>query len=240
MRTEPAPSKPAAHLLRFDAHTPPTLDEARHALTAWAQAPTPLPRPVIIHPGFMMPAFALDGFRRTIAACATDTQGRVISQACHPVLPIRVQGDRLAARAEPLYALGDGKVDVIAHSMGGIVTREAARHLRPRGLRVARLFCLASPHQGAGFLAPYTPHHQARDLSLRSSYLDELNADPSSHDFEIHTFRLHRDRLISAESAHAVGDRHYDWPPLTRWFSTHAQAQWDIRLRAAVIGLLLG
>jgi pimeloyl-ACP methyl ester carboxylesterase len=189
----------------------------------------------------MMPPFMLDGFLRTLKECASGTDGRVVRAMCHPLIPIRELGRRLAERAEALYEEGDGQVDVIGHSMGGIVTREAARR-RGHGprLRVARLFCIASPHRGAGFLAPYWPHHQAQALRLGSTYLDELNADPSSHDFEIHTFRLHHDLLISEDSAHAVGQTHYDWPPLALWFPTHSQAQWDLRLRATVVGMLLG
>lgn len=230
-----------APTLVFDAATPPARDAVKRAVEQWARAPVPLPRPVIIHPGFMSPAFALDGFVRTLRRCATQVDGRVVRVPCHPLVPIRSLGTQLAERAEKLYEQGDGRVDVIAHSMGGIVTREAARQgLGRTGLRIARLFCLSSPHRGAGFLAPYTPHPHARALSVRSRYLDELNEDPTSRDFEIHTFRLHRDLLISRESAHAVGHSHYDWPPLLRWLSTHAQAQWDLRFRAVVIGMLLG
>lgn len=139
---------------------------------------------------------------------------------------------------ERLYAEGDGRIDVVGHSMGGIVTRDAARHRH--GLKVARLFSLSSPHRGAGWLAPYTPHPHAQALRPQSTFLAEVNADPTSHDFEIHTFRLHHDRLISAESAHAVGHTHYDWPSLRPWLSSHASTQWDIRICTAVVGMLLG
>lgn len=187
----------------------------------------------------MSPPWVLNPFLRTLKSCASRTQGRIVQAACHPFIPIRDLGRRLAARMEALCEEGDG-IDVIGHSMGGIVTREAARQRGGPRLRVARLFCIASPHAGAGLIAKLTPHHHAQALRVGSAYLDELNADPTSHDFEIHTFRLQKDLVISAESAHAVGGKHYDWPSSRRWITSHAQSQWDVRFCAAVVGLLLG
>lgn len=224
-----------------DANHTPASFAVGQALLHWTSNPVPLPRPVVLHPGFLMPACMLDGFYDTLRLCTTASAERIVRVQCHPMVDLKDLGALLAHRAESLYEEGDGFVDVIAHSMGGIVTREAARAVahRPR-LRVRRVFCLATPHQGAGFLASLAPHPQAQALCEGSTYLAELNGDGSSSDFEMHTFRLRGDVLVSAESAHAVGTTHHDWEPANPWLPPHAQAQWDIRIRAAVVGLLLG
>ncbi|MFC1766418.1 esterase/lipase family protein [Planctomycetota bacterium] len=55
------------------------------------------------------------------------------------------------------------QADVIAHSMGGLVSRYAAMEVpgKPR-LRIAHLFTIATPHQGALISIPPSPDPRAR------------------------------------------------------------------------------
>ena len=93
-------------------------------------------------------------------------------------------------------------MDVVGHSMGGLITREANR----RGLiQVNTLFSMASPHKGS-YLARYGPiFRQLRDMTPRSAFLRRLNADPNSRDFDVITYWMRGDFLLTQGSSESLG-----------------------------------
>ncbi len=210
------------------------LDEARRLLRAWAGDPRPLPRPVVIVTGWLIPAWWVNSVHRWLERCSTNGHVVVMRVPCAVELPLPLMAERLIERA------GGGPVDVVGISLGGVLAREAARTNRSRRLDVRRMFTIASPHRGARLVARFVPHHQARAVAPGSRYLDELNADASSQSFPITTFRLRGDHLINRASAHAVGTMHADWEPLTRLLPAHSIVAHDPRVLAMIVGAILG
>ncbi len=72
---------------------------------------------------------------------------------------------------------GAGRVDIVAHSMGGLATREYLEKLGGAA-RVRRVVLLATPNEGT--YAAYLAFGGGRDEMLPgSAFLDSLNAGPS-------------------------------------------------------------
>ena len=103
-------------------------------------------------------ALCLHGFLRTGASMLPvktrlqrEGWGRVETPSWrYELQQLDVLGERAAARISALSAAcGGGPVDVISHSMGGLVTRAALRHAPP----VGRVVMLAPPNQGARMAA---------------------------------------------------------------------------------------
>jgi pimeloyl-ACP methyl ester carboxylesterase len=212
---------------------------AHDALRRWGREPVPLPRPVVLLTGWGMPRHMLDAYRFALERLTVGWEGHIHRRAIHLLSTIPHLGSDLAEAIEDDEP-NASSVDVIAQSMGGIVAREAARAFRSTRLRIHRLYTLASPHAGGRPIVRCVCDPKAWALSQTSSYLCELNADASSHDFPIMTLRLRRDFFVPRHSAHAVGTRHYDLDCMRAWHPPHTWSQWDVRLMAIILGDLLG
>ena len=95
-----------------------------------------------------------------------------------------------------------GTVDIVGHSMGGLIARQANRM---GYVRIHTLFSMASPHEGS-YLARYgVGFRQLDDMSPGSQFLNELNADLKSRDFPVVTYWMDGDWLLTAPSSEALG-----------------------------------
>ncbi len=74
-----------------------------------------------------------------------------------------------------LRATGEGQVDLIAHSLGGILSRYAIQRLGLKG-RVRTLITMATPHQGT-YAAQYANTALTRSLRPGSEIIRALNGD---------------------------------------------------------------
>ncbi|MDP8255470.1 MAG: alpha/beta fold hydrolase [Candidatus Alcyoniella australis] len=70
---------------------------------------------------------------------------------------------------------GEDQVDVVAHSLGGLITRYAIQRLGMDG-HVRKLITLATPHQGS-YTAEYADTVQTRQLRPGNPLLKDLNSD---------------------------------------------------------------
>ncbi len=86
----------------------------------------------------------------------------------------------VAALRETLAASPDRTVDVVAHSMGGVVLRMALATSPELGVGVRRIVTLASPHAGTAFGRGLPLGAKARLLGTRSPLLHGLPALPAS------------------------------------------------------------
>jgi triacylglycerol lipase len=96
---------------------------------------------------------------------------------------------------------GDPRIDIVAHSMGGLATREYLKSPSASG-RVRRVVLLATPNEGT--YSAYLAFGEGReDMIPGSSFLDSLNAGPPvPNGVEAVTIRTPVDlHILPAESA---------------------------------------
>jgi triacylglycerol lipase len=77
-------------------------------------------------------------------------------------------------------ASGRQKIDVVAHSLGGLATRHYIKFLGG-DKRIRRLVTLGSPHHGIGYTLPIQWITVARFLKPGSSFIDRLNNPVEAH-----------------------------------------------------------
>ncbi len=95
---------------------------------------------------------------------------------------ISVYGDRLSEIVDKvLYFSGKNKIDIVAHSMGGLVTRD---YIENKGgmNRVNKLILIATPNNGTeGYIKTYCgnlhPGPECVDMKKGSEFLRDLNKD---------------------------------------------------------------
>ena len=205
--------------------------EAEERLRVLATRPRRLERPVVLVHGW------LDGprrFRKMIAhleTCAPGSEKKIHCVSLDGSGPIDGLAERVARECAPL-----GEVDVIAHSMGNLVARQAdGKH----GLKIKRLFSLAGPHTGGRFaFLIHRVHDQVRDMDARSVFIRKLNSNSKSMDFKIVTFRVRGDPLVSRTSAHFVGSEHHELRRLL-FRKAHKHLPQDERVIAYILEALL-
>jgi pimeloyl-ACP methyl ester carboxylesterase len=209
----------------------PQVTAARERLKEMSAAPRPLPRPVLLLHGLLDLPARFDLLARQLEQCTSNAQGLVKNGKMSGTCPI----DTLAQRLAQQYA-GLGEIDVIAHSMGNLAVRQACfKH----GLKVHRLFSLAGPHGGGRFTWPLRYWHpQIKDMAPGSKFLSSLNAAPSSQDFEIRSWHISGDSVVSRKSAHLVSDSSRELP-LRLFIDSHVNIAQDCRVMAEVIDGLL-
>ncbi|MEK7466365.1 MAG: alpha/beta fold hydrolase [Planctomycetota bacterium] len=211
--------------------------EAELDLKSMAEAPKPLRRPVLLLTGWMEPPSNWKRFRDFLESSTCGCEREIVC------LDLRGPGG-LAAAVEKVLAAGEllGEVDVVAHSAGGLVAREAARASHgERRLRIARLFAIATPHIGSpwGKFWPIVPYPlQAADCRPASDFLASLAGDPSTTSMPITNYWAEGDVVVPRESAQAVGSEHFAYSR-PKGFFIHRRCAGDPRLARDVIAALL-
>ena len=102
-------------------------------------------------------------------------------------------GDLLRFVEEVLSVTGEERVDVVAHSLGGIIARYAVQRLG-MGPAVRTLVTLATPHQGT-WAAQWANTTLTRPLRPDSEMIADLNGEDLS-DYGIRLVALHSDRDV--------------------------------------------
>jgi pimeloyl-ACP methyl ester carboxylesterase len=103
--------------------------------------------------------------------------------------------ERLAERIDELcFSLGVERLDLVGHSLGGIVIRN---YLRRTGSlsRIRRCVSLGSPHSGTR-LAVFALSPAARDLVPGSEFLDGLNALPLPAEIPFTAIQSRHDNIV--------------------------------------------
>lgn len=138
----------------------------------WREAPEDAPHPVLCFHGFTQNASNFVGIRRALAERGRRTAAFTLG---FPGRRVAAYAPRMIAHLEEALSRHPEGIDVVAHSMGGVVLRVAMAE-RPdlaRGLR--RVVTLGTPHRGtASVRGPLWLAPEARDLSRRSGLLAEL------------------------------------------------------------------
>ena len=92
-----------------------------------------------------------------------------------------------------------GRVDLVAHSMGGLVARFYLQRLGG-ARRVDRLVTLGTPHRGT-HAANFVPSALVRQLLPESRFIRELNALPAPKGVHVTSIVAGRDLLVQPTSA---------------------------------------
>jgi triacylglycerol lipase len=87
-----------------------------------------------------------------------------------------------------------GRIDIIAHSLGGLVARSYIQHL-DGGRRVDRLITLGTPHYGT-HAAHFIPSAFVRQLNPGSPFFQDLNSRPFPQTVSCTSFAAGSDALI--------------------------------------------
>ena len=211
--------------------------DAELELKEMAETPKPLRRPVLLLTGWMESPSNWKRFRAWLESSTSVGDREILCP------DLRGPGGLAAAVEQVLALCADrGEVDVVAHSAGGLVAREAARESRgDKRLRIARLFAIATPHQGSpwGKFWPILPYPlQAADCRPQSEFLASLDSDPSTASMPISNFWAEGDVVVPRESAQAVGVEHHAYSR-PKGFFIHRRCAGDPRLARDVIAGLL-
>jgi pimeloyl-ACP methyl ester carboxylesterase len=90
--------------------------------------------------------------------------------------------------------VGGGRIDLVAHSLGGLVARTYLQ-LLGGARRVDRLITLGTPHHGT-HAANFIPSAFVRQLLPGSPFLEHLNAQPAPEGLRVVSIVAGRDLLI--------------------------------------------
>lgn len=138
------------------------------------------------------------------------------------------------ARESLVEAAGGEEVDVVAVSMGGLVARHAAA---TGGLKLRRLFTIATPHAGADLAALPTPDPLMQDMRSDSEFMKKLNAAPAS--YELYPYAALGDVIVGTPNAAPAGD-HPWWVATGPLAEGHVAAALDPRILADIARRLRG
>ncbi|MEU7023167.1 alpha/beta fold hydrolase [Streptomyces sp. NPDC046203] len=132
------------------------------------------PRPVVLLHGFVDNRSVFVVLRRALARAGRG-RDRVESFAYSPFTrDLRTAADALARQvAELLARSGHTEVDLVGHSLGGLIARYYVQHLGGDA-RVRTLVMLGTPHSGTAFGRPVDAHPLIRQMRPGSEVLREL------------------------------------------------------------------
>jgi triacylglycerol esterase/lipase EstA (alpha/beta hydrolase family) len=135
--------------------------------------PAPAVLPVLLVHGVMCNAGVWYGFRRRLGALGV---GPIYAMTYGPPLAsIERFAEQLAAKIDQmLAATGAREVVIVAHSMGGLVSRAYLR--RFGGAKVRRLITIGAPHRGS-MHARFFPGRSLAEMRPDNAWLDELNVE---------------------------------------------------------------
>lgn len=200
--------------------------------------PTALARPVLVLGGWRSPAFVMRAFTHRLVRC---TSGRHEDYLCLSY-PLRTRLGEIARHVveqvqERWPAEGDAQtveVDVVAHSMGGLVARLAALPGGAEGRRLAarRVFTLGTPHRGARLARLPAVDGAVRDMRAGSDLLERLDDGLRRCEFELVCYAHLRDKMVGATRCAPPG-REPIWTGGTRIFS-HFSVLTDTIIRADI------
>ncbi|GLY63816.1 lipase [Amycolatopsis taiwanensis] len=172
------------HLARY-----PTAVGRRWTIAAPAP-PTVLERPLVVLPGLADNAAIFTELRRALP-------GPVVSFGYSPLIgDVRVAAGQLAEQIEELCAVaGVSTVDVVGHSLGGLIARYYVQRLGGHR-RVHHTVTIATPHRGTVTAWLLSPLPLVRQLRPGSDLFEELTEPAPECTARFVTFSSTADALI--------------------------------------------
>ncbi|MEX2218709.1 MAG: hypothetical protein WD749_08105 [Phycisphaerales bacterium] len=189
----------------------------------------PLPRPLVFLGGWRAPSWPIRILARRIRELVGADRAQVLPVSFAFTGSLQEAARRSVEevrRRWPGEGEGTAEVDVVGVSMGGLVARLAAAPElwcrpagpvrgepgRPRpgpaspaaGLRIARLFTIATPHKGASIARWICPDRAARDMRAGCELVSRLNDRPRP--YELVCYARLRDWWVGATNAAPPGE----------------------------------
>jgi hypothetical protein len=201
-----------------------------------------LDRPLVVVSGFLDPGVAAWAIAARCRSITNDS--RVIAVALGDCLTLDDCARRITAAVQHEFPSAKAnettEVDVIGYSLGGLASRYAAAPTCPtaRRLRIARLFTISSPNQGADEAGRLPLLHPIQsDLRPGSAAIRRLNGMPSV--YPICTYVRSGDRAIGVKNAGLPGKDAW-WVPTPFMDDPHSGAFLDTRILADIARRLRG
>lgn len=162
-------------------------------------------RPVLLVHGFTQNATNVWGLRRRLERDGHPTWAVSLGL---PFRPIETHARRLHKALQAAVDRFPGGVDVVAHSMGGVVLRHVLRETPALAERVRTVVTLGTPHHGtASSRGMPLPHCDLEQMKRRSSWLAALPG--FARHIDVVTVAAERDFVVYPSSTcHLPGARH--------------------------------
>ncbi|MDP2958986.1 MAG: alpha/beta fold hydrolase [Longimicrobiales bacterium] len=148
---------------------------------SWGSGPSPAQEirpfvPVLLVPGWFDTAAELEGLRTHLRSGGWPVDRVAAVTFADPTGGNHDHAHEIADAVDSLLArTGAERVDIVAHSMGGLATR---LYVREHPGKVRRVVFMASPHRGT--LSAYFAFGKGRaEMLPGSAFLDSLNAGPA-------------------------------------------------------------
>jgi len=224
---------------------PLSFSDASAAVAQMRAEPRELSRPLVIIGAFGDPNLSPPLFKHWFKGVSRDSQIITISVGfCQSFAECRQKVieavDKACPTGDPNFT---AEVDVVGACLGGLVARHAAAPSEdssyPRRLRIARLFTISTPHNGARLaqLVALTDYH--RDLRPNSPFMQRLAQYDADATYELYPYVRLSDEIVGARNASPPGVNPL-WlpnPPLT---IAHLGAMMDVRILADIARRLRG
>jgi len=220
---------------------PVTRGEAKAVRKAMAQQVKTLQRPVVVLSGFLDPGVVAEAFRTSLNDVVDGE--RIIAISFATERNFDSARDTLIAEVEAALPSSNPRetveVDVIAHSMGGLIARYASL---PRSdgkrLRIARLFTTATPHRGAAMGGGLLPINAlAVNMDKHSEFIAMMAK--VNHAYPIVPYVMLGDRVVGQENSAPQGQ--HPWWVDRRWYQApHLAVTGDHRILADILRRLRG
>ncbi|MFC1652266.1 esterase/lipase family protein [Planctomycetota bacterium] len=207
-------------------------DEAAARLAKQRVMQPKLVRPVVVLSGYADPGIAPYYLRAELGKVFNDD--RIIGMSFYTSLTMDECRARLIEKTHRAFPSHNPNetvcVDVVAHSMGGLVARYAAMDLpgKPR-LRIERLFTIATPHQGATIAYPPSPDPRVRYMHAGSEFLETLDWAFPNRDYEMICYTRLGDTIVPPKNA-APPNYPLWWVPNLPLSGSHVEAPGDPRI----------
>lgn len=178
--------------------------KAKQQLAEQIEEQPTLVRPLVVLSGYADPGLAPHYLRHTFGEIFGEDQ--IVGTAFPTAMTLDACRERVLELVQSAFPSEDPnltvEVDVIAHSMGGLVSRYAAMAVpgKPR-LRMARLFTIATPHQGALISIPPSPDPRVRDMRSGSDFLETLDQAFADRDYEMVCYVRLGDMIVAPKDA---------------------------------------
>jgi len=201
-----------------------------------------LVRPVLILSGYADPGLAPHYLSTQLASIFTDD--RILGMDFYTALTFDQCRERVIERTNLAFPSANPNqtvtVDVIAHSMGGLVARYAAMDIpgKPR-LRIARLFTISTPHRGAIIAKPPNPDLRMRYMREGSDFLKTLDRAFYKRDYQMTCYTRLGDRIVAPDAASPLLYPLW-WVPNIPMSDSHMAAPADPRIILDIVLRLQG